>query len=104
MEDGHIRFCRRALSHQTLFSSLDEFPKGRSPADCSADLSDPWERPAAALSLLRLRANAQFTSWMAVDFLRLHSRSAGRSHVVPGSQVVRGVVSCHCRVWVGGLC
>jgi hypothetical protein len=57
---------------------------------------------------VRPRANAKFTSRMAVDFLRLHSRSAGSSqgpsHIVPGSQVVRGVVPCHCRAWVGGLC
>ncbi len=63
-----------------------------------------WERKPAAPSLLRLRANAQFTSWMAVDFLRLHSRSVVRSRVVPGSQVVPGVVPCHCRAWAGGLC
>ena len=63
-----------------------------------------WERKPAAPSLLRLRANAQFTSRMAVDFLRLYSRSAGRSHIVPGSHVVRGVVPCHCRAWIGGLC
>src|SRR4029077_9612948 len=60
--------------------------------------------PPVGLSLLRLRANVQFMSWKAVDFLRLHPRSAARSHVVLGSHGVHDGFPCRCRAWAGVLC